>query len=233
MLKNSFLAILFLIAPLTKAQVSHDIWDGLLKKYVSVDGIVNYKSLLNQRALLKQYLAQISAQHPSDEWGRDEKLTYWINTYNAFTIELILNNYPVKSIKDINKPWDQRIIAIQGKKYSLNDIEHKILRKEFNEPKIHFAIVCASVSCPQLRNEAYNPERLLAQLRDQARKFVNDPTRNNITSSSVQISKIFDWFKDDFTVDRNLIQFLNIYSKVKIPPSTKIAYLEYNWGLNE
>ncbi|MDQ4139268.1 MAG: DUF547 domain-containing protein, partial [Bacteroidota bacterium] len=191
---------------------------------------------------LKQYLKTLSDNPPSPTWSQAEELAYWINAYNAFTLQLILRNYPLKSIKDIgskitipfvNTPWDVKFIRIEQTKIDLNEIEHGILRKKFNEPRIHFAIVCASVSCPPLLNTAYTATQLEEQLNHQARIFINDPGRNHNQPDRIQISKIFSWFKSDFTKHESLINFLNRYSRIKITPNAQVSTLEYNWNLNE
>lgn len=227
--------------PTNSSPVSHDIWNGLLKKYVDANGHVNYKGFKSEQAQLEKYLDILRAAHPNTEkWSKDERLAYWINAYNAFTVELIVKNYPCKSIKDlggaiykVNTPWDIKFITIQGITYDLNNIEHGIIRKEFNEPRIHFAVNCASVSCPILRNEAFVASRLNEQLDDQARKFINDKSKNNISANSAQLSKLFTWFKGDFTKQGSLVAFINKYSTVKLSEKAKLDYLEYNWNLNE
>jgi hypothetical protein len=221
--------------------VSHDIWNGLLQKNVDANGHVNYKGFKSEEAQLEKYLNILRAAHPNtDKWSKDERLAYWINAYNAFTVELIIKNYPCKSIKDlggaiykVNTPWDIKFITIQGITYDLNNIEHDIIRKEFNEPRIHFAVNCASVSCPNLRNEAFVASRLNEQLDDQARKFINDKSKNNISANNAQLSKLFTWFKGDFTKQGTVVAFINKYSTVKLSEKAKIDYLEYNWNLNE
>lgn len=213
--------------------VSHAKWDAILKKHVSAEGNVNYKGIKAEHAKLKEYLTLLESSHPDDSWPKDERMAYWINAYNAYTIELILQRWPVSSIKDIKDPWHQKIIKIQGITYDLDAIEHKILRAKFNDSRIHFAIVCASFSCPQLRNEAYTADKLSSQLIEQAKKFINDPKRNKITADAVKISKIFSWFKDDFTKMTTLIGYINKYSKVKANAKAKVSYLKYNWELND
>lgn len=217
--------------------INHDLWDSLVKKYVTEAGLVDYKGFLKDREKLQQYLNLLSNNHPNPEtWTKKERLAYWINAYNAFTVELILKNYPLKSIKDIslvNSPWKIEFIEIGGKKYDLDYIEHEILRKEFDEPRIHFAINCASMSCPKMRKEAYTAEKLESQLDDQAKGFINDPSRNVIRKDEVKLSKIFKWFTGDFTKDKTLIGYINQYSETKINPDAKISYLEYDWSLNE
>lgn len=222
---------------------SHQIWDQLLKANVSSSGIVNYKGFIKEKAKLEQYLKLISENAPDRKtWSKQEQLAYWINAYNAFTVKLIVDNYPVNSIRDlgpalkiplIKDVWHYKFFKIGGVESSLDEIEHSILRKEFDEPRIHFAVNCASVSCPPLLNEAFMASKLEAQLDKVARGFINDSSRNKITAENAQISSIFSWFKGDFTKKGGLIDFLNLYSKVKIKPSAKISHLDYNWNLNE
>jgi len=212
--------------------IDHTQWNTLLSIYVSKDGKVNYKGFKNDEKKLQHYLEILQKNTPSDSWAKNEKLAYWINAYNAFTVRLILDHYPVKSIKDIKDPWGKEFIAIADKTYSLEDIEHKILRK-MNEPRIHFAINCASYSCPNLLNQAYNTENLEQQLDAAAKRFVNDASKNSISKDSVEISKIFDWFSGDFKKYGTIIDFLNTYSTVKIDRNAKVKYKSYNWNLNE
>ncbi|WP_304516789.1 DUF547 domain-containing protein [Cecembia rubra] len=222
---------------------NHQVFDAFLKKFVSDEGIVNYKGMVQQRADLEIYLNALS-QNPPDRktWSKAEQLAYWINAYNAFTLKLILDHYPIKSIQDIkpkypiplvNTVWHMEFFKIGGKPASLDEIEHKILRKEFEEPRIHFAINCASFSCPILSKDAYFPEKLEEQLDKAARRFINDSKRNKISADKVNISKIFSWFGEDFTRKGNLIEYLNRYSTVRISPKAKINYLDYDWSLNE
>lgn len=223
--------------------MNHQQWDALLRKNVDADGNVDYRGFAKDSLQLKAYLDTLASHPPDAEiWSTHEQLAYWINAYNAFTVQLILKHYPLKSIKDIgsaiqvpfvNSPWDIKFIEIGGKKLDLNRIEHAILRKDFNEPRIHFAINCASVSCPKLRAEAYTADDLEWQLQEQAEAFINDPNRNKVGKDQVEISKIFSWFKSDFTKNGSLIDFLNRYSKVKIDENAEIDYLDYNWSLNE
>ena len=126
--------------------ISHSVFDTLLHRHVS-EGKVDYKGFQKDSVLFNRYTRILRANHPGENWTKDEKMAYWINAYNAFTIELILKNYPVKSIKDISSPWDQEFIQIRENLYSLNNIEHEILRP-MGDARIHFAIVCASYSCP-------------------------------------------------------------------------------------
>jgi hypothetical protein len=217
--------------------VSHELWNTFLKKYVTSDGHVNYQAIIKNKTELNKYMTLLKNSHPNDKWTENERKAYWINAYNAFTIKLIIDNYPIKSIKDISgalkSPWDINFITIENQIYSLADIEHKILRKEFNDPRIHFAINCASVSCPRLLNEAFLAENLDQQLNKTAEGFVNDSSRNKISAGSAEVSSIFNWFSEDFTKKGTIVDFLNLYSKIKIKAKTKVKYLDYNWNLNE
>ncbi len=210
----------------------HTSWNTLLQQYVSENGNVDYKGFKNNRIALNAYLRLLGETVPSDEWSREAQLAYWINAYNAFTVKLIIDNYPTKSIKDINKPWDYRFIKIGPKWYTLNDIEHKILRK-MDEPRIHFAINCASVSCPKLLNEAFTETELESQLTEVSKGFLQDATRNEISEDQIRISKIFRWFGKDFKKDGSLIDFLNKYADIEISPKAKVSFKDYDWNLNE
>lgn len=222
---------------------SHASWDALLKKHVNANGEVDYEGFKKDRVQLQSYLDLLSSHAPDDAtWSENQKLAYWINVYNAFTIELILRHHPLESIKDIgskiqvpfvNSPWDVKFIEIAGETYDLNNIEHNILRKLFDEPRIHFAIVCASVSCPNLRAEAYTGDKVQDQLEEDAIYFVNDSSKNKLSADKVELSKIFSWFTGDFTKKGSLIDFLNQYSELDINENAKVSHLDYNWGLNE
>lgn len=212
--------------------IDHKQWNDLLQKHVSAKGNVDYKGFKKDAAALQSYLDLLAKNLPEKSWSKNAVLAYWINAYNAYTVKLILDNYPVKSIKKIDNPWDKEFFTLGTKKYSLGEIEHKILRK-MNEPRIHFAINCASYSCPNLLNEAYTENNLQSQLESAAKSFINDKTKNSITANKIEISSIFDWFTGDFKKGVTLIDFLNKYSTVKIDKNAKISYKEYNWNLNE
>lgn len=221
---------------------SHAAFDEILKKYVDDSGLVNYTGLKKDRSALRRYLSSLEQNAPNGQWSEDEKLAYWINAYNAYTLDLIVQHYPVESIKDIgskiqipfvNTAWDIKFIEIGGEKYDLNNIEHGIIRKEFEEPRIHFALVCAAVSCPKLRNEAYTAEKLDEQLTTAARNFLSDPSKNKISSKGqAQLSKIFSWYGGDFKKKSTLVEYLNKYSAVQLAADADISYMEYDWALN-
>lgn len=219
----------------------HSIWNNLTKKYVSVDGKVNYKGFKKDVARLDEYLTELSQNHPQKSWSKENQLAFWINAYNAFTVKLIVKNYPVKSIKElgggiykVNTPWDIKFIRIGNETYDLNNIEHGIIRKEFNEPRIHFAVNCAAQSCPKLRNEAYIGSKLDAQLTDQTQSFLRDTKKNKISSNKVELSKLFKWYSGDFKQGTSsVLAFINKYAPAPISDKAEISYLPYNWNLNE
>ncbi|MDP2364526.1 MAG: DUF547 domain-containing protein [Ignavibacteria bacterium] len=244
------LLFMALIVSNVKAQ-DHNLFTDVLKKHV-INGLVDYKNLKSDKQLDK-YLSQLSDTNP-DKLSREEKLAFWINAYNAFTLQVVRDNYPIESITDLHTGgkiigyligktvWDKEFITINNKKYSLNDIEHKILRK-MNEPRIHFSIVCASISCPEILNEAFESDKIETQLENQTRKFINDKTRNHfdLTNRKAFISEIFNWFGDDFgKSDMNILNFIskslpeNISKDIKSNISKwDISYNDYNWNLNE
>lgn len=220
----------------------HEGWTALLEQYVADDGLVNYQGLLDDKDRLNAYTQLLADNPPAENWTKEEQLAYWINAYNAFTVKLIVENYPLESIKDLNPTiaiplvstiWNKEWFEIGGEGFSLDRIEHKILLKDFNEPRIHFAVNCASMSCPVLRTEAFEPDRIDEQLEEQASLFLNDPSRNVLDPLEPKLSKIFSWFTGDFTEDQSLIEFVNRYAKEKIAPKAKIRYLDYDWALND
>lgn len=223
---------------------SHEIWNTLLKKNVSTNGKVNYKGFIADSVQLGKYLKLLSDNKPDEKaWSANEQKAYWINAYNAFTVKLIVKNYPVKSIKDVgakmqipfvNTPWDIKFIKIGKDTYDLNNIEHGKLRKKYGDARVHFALVCASKSCPILLNEAYTAEKLDAQLDAQAKVFLSDKARNDISVDKPKLSKIFDWYGMDFkSKGVSVIDFVNKYSPKKINANAKVSYLDYSWDLNE
>src|SRR5690554_471012 len=213
--------------------IDHSQWDKQLKKHVDKQGFVDYAGFKKDVVASDVYLKMLSKNTPSEAWSVQELLAYYINLYNADTVKLIVENYPVKSIKGISRPWGKDRISIGDKMISLDGIEHGILRK-MNEPRIHFALNCASISCPKLLNEAFTADKIEQQLERVTNEFINSK-ENNISISEAKISSIFKWYKKDFLVNekKDLIGFINQYSKVKINSNTTISYLDYNWNLNE
>lgn len=223
---------------------SHEGWTALVKKHANADGFVNYKGFIKDKAQLQSYLDMLSANPPAGDWTKEDKIAYWLNAYNAFTVKLIIDHYPLKSIKDlgpkkqiifINTPWDKKFFKIGSKTMTLNRIEHRILRRQFREPRIHFALNCASISCPKLRREAYEGAKLNAQLTDQGKEFLRDEKRNQPSAKDPKLSSIFDFYGMDMKKwsGKTLIQYINQFSAVKINEDAEIEYLNYNWNLND
>ncbi len=221
------------------AGVDNSIYASLLKQYV-VNANVNYDGLKKDEEKLNHYLNLLS-QTDAKAMSRNAQFAYYINTYNAFTLKLILTQYPgINSIKEIggffSNPWKKKFITLQGRRVNLDYIEHEVLRPRFKDPRVHFAINCASKSCPPLRYEPYEAEKLESQLNDQAHQFINNPKHNYVKENKLFLSKIFDWFKDDFNDNPLLFvkQFADDDLKETLNKNSnpKINYLEYNWALN-
>lgn len=223
---------MFGLAPQIEAQhASHSVWDRILILNVSEDGKVNYEGVIRDSSLFYQYFRSLSDTPPNDDWSREEKLAYWINVYNAVAMKMIIDNYPVKSINDLHDPWNQKFFRIKDKRYSLDEIEHNILRK-FNEPRIHFLINCAAASSPRLWNMAYTKDNISHALEERTREFINDTSKNIVDRNNTKISKVFEWYKKDF-YDGDIVRFINQYSITKIKEIPNNGYMEYNWSLNE
>lgn len=200
-----------------------------LGKYVS-NGHVNYASIKSNKSELNEIIKEFESTTPENTWSKNQRMAFWINAYNIFTIKLIVDNYPTSSIKKITvKPWDKKFISIGDKNYSLNNIETDILRKNYDEPKIHFALNCASKSCPILLNKAYKARSLDAQLTSQTKKFLNDTSKNSFDKKEAKISKIFDWYSADFP---DVMGFIKKYHPLDYTPK-KTTYMEYSWDLNK
>lgn len=218
----------------TKAtlQVDHAIFDELLGKYVDPEGRVRYSDLKSSEAQLDRYLNALVAHPPSKGDSRSARMAYWINAYNAYTIKVILKNYPVSSIMDLEDGniWDVRWIEIEDRTLSLNDIEHEILRAEFGDARIHFAVNCAAASCPPLWNRAFTATNLEEALTDRTSAFINDDKYNQIFPDRARLSRIFDWYRSDFG---DLTDYINEYSMTQLDPNAEIAFNEYDWSLNE
>jgi hypothetical protein len=230
---KKLIALLLLVSVTMYAQdFDYKNYNTFLKKYVSDKGNVNYDKIKANKAELDALVSQFDKIQPSDKWTKNQKLAHYINVYNLYTLKVVVDNYPTKSIKDIPNAWDKKFITSGKSTISLSDVEHKILRK-MNEPRIHFAINCASFSCPNLLNEAFAPETMDKQLEMVTKSFVNDKTKNTITEKEIKISEIFNWFSGDFKSSGAVIGFLNKYSGIKIDKNAKVKYLTYNWSLNK
>ncbi len=211
--------------------IDHSDWGALLKIHVSSSGNVNYEGFKSDKNKLEAYLTKLQNNPVQSGWSRNEQMAYWVNAYNAFTVKLILDNYPVSSIRDIHggNPWDVKWIKIGGESYSLNNIENDILRPQFKDARIHFAVNCAAKSCPPLLNKAWTAANLEANFERQASNFINNANYNRLTSSRVEISKIFEWYSGDFGT---IIDFLNRYAEIEINSNAEVTYREYDWKLN-
>jgi hypothetical protein len=224
----------------------HSAWDALVKKHVAVlpgahASQMRYAELAKERAALKAYLDSLSrvSQAEFDAWPKDERKAFLINAYNAFTAEKILTRWPdIRSIRDFGRifgnPFKDEFFSLLGRKFTLDGIEHGTLRKPgaYDDPRIHYAVNCASVGCPMLREEAYVAARLEAQLDEQARRFLGDRTRNRWRDGRLEVSKIFDWFKEDFEPRE---KYFARYAAVLGYPggAVPIDFLDYDWSLND
>ncbi|MBK9735208.1 MAG: DUF547 domain-containing protein [Saprospiraceae bacterium] len=214
------------------AQPDYKNLDAFLKEHININGEVNYTAIKAHRGLLDKLVADISSTKVANNWSKNDQLAFWINAYNIFTIKLITDNYPLKSIQNLDggKPWDVKRITIGGTKYSLNQIENDIIRAKFKDPRIHFAVNCGAKSCPPILNAAYTGNTIDVQLNDVTTKFINNSKYQTITASKITLSKIFDWYAIDFG---NIINFINKYSKSKINKDATIGFKEYDWALND
>lgn len=232
---------------------THALFTEILSQYV-MDGKVNYSELRNDDRL-EEYLNQLSQTDPMAIENEKDKLAFWINAYNGFTLEIICDNYPLKSMKDLSfggslignvlntTAWDKKFIVINGAEMSLNHIEHEIIRKQFDDPRIHFALVCAAVSCPPLRSEAYEGFKLDEQLDEQGKVFFGDKKKNyfNVDRQVAHLSKILDWYGSDFGENKaEVLDYVTRFLPDQIASAVeknldawKIEHTDYDWSLNE
>ena len=244
------LIVCMMLAPSSAWAFDFKSWDGLVKKHVSpttIDGVrlsgVNYVSMKKDPAYSK-LIADLKSFSPATLKTPKDKMTFWINVYNIMAVKMVVDHYPMDSIKDagslFGSVWKKKVGVVGGKEVTLNDIEHEILRK-MSDPRIHVAIVCASVSCPDLRNEAYTVDRLDAQLDDQMKRFLENNGKGlqvDREEGRVTLSKIFDWFEDDFKAKGGVLPFISRYAPEKDRSFLKqgdvdVSYLDYNWDLNK
>ena len=242
---------------------SHAGWGALLAQHVVLApggyaSKVRYAGFAADRAALTRYTTSLSAvsQAEFDAWSSAQRMAFLINAYNAFTVELILSKYPdLKSIRDLGSvftsPWKQKFFKLLGRESFLDDIEHGMLRKRgvYDDPRVHFAVNCASVGCPMLREEAFVAERLEAQLAQQAERFMADRSRNrwNASAGKLELSRIFDWYGEDFRLGHKGIKSLDDFiarhadrladgaaerARLRTPP-VALSFLEYDWALND
>jgi len=225
---------------------SHGLYAHVLQKYVK-NGWVNYRSLKSDLKDLNAYLNQMASVQESEfsKWTRSQKLAYLINLYNASTLHLIVDHYPLKSIKDIGNifkgPWDQPVVRLFGEHVTLNHLEHNILRKKYDEPRSHFVLVCAAKGCPVLREEPYTPEKLEEQFTEQGKEFLSTEHKNSIdpVKHIVYLSPIFDWFDEDFIKKSgSVLAFVQPYfpqdkQRELLKGNFHIKYTHYDWSLND
>jgi hypothetical protein len=252
---NIFLGILFFVSVISAQSTNdqHLLFTQILNDYVH-NGLVNYIKLKDDKRLDK-YLVQLENTNPDNLLSDEDKLAFWINVYNAFTLKFIIEEYPIESINDLHwgglylglllgtTVWDDEKILINGTKLSLNNIEHDIARKKFNEERVHFAMVCASCSCPSLGDEAYEGFKLNERLNEQARIFFNDETKNkfDLKKRTAYLSKILDWYSSDFgNDDQSILLYVSQFLDTEIADDIRknlsqweIDHLSYNWDLNE
>ncbi len=239
--------------PASEFDHTHALWTELLRAHVRDQG-VDYAALKIEPSRLERYLAALHAVTPDElsHWGEKQRFAFWINVYNAHTVQKVVQHYPLESIRDLDKAlglktvFEQRFIPMRAfhperkdEDLSLNDIEHGILRAQFKDARLHAAINCASKSCPPLRNEAYVAERLDEQLDQQMRGFINDTRFNRFDRKKgrLELSEIFKWFKEDFerdagSVKEYVIRFVPDPDAEAIREA-KISYIDYDWGLND
>lgn len=240
--------------PISEAVIDHAAWDAFLDRYLvrGDDGInrVAYADVTAaDRAALDGYLQRLAAV-PISKYARAEQMAYWINLYNALTVRLVLDHYPVDSIRDIDLspgllsgllnpgPWRDELIAVEGEALSLDDIEHRILRPIWRDARVHYAVNCAALGCPDLQPEPYRGAAIEAQLDAAARAYVNDPRGATIRGDRLVVSSIYVWFKDDFGgTDRAVIEHLRRYAEpplaARLARFTRIADHRYDWELND
>ena len=240
---------------------AHTDWQAITAKHVK-EGLVNYRAVSRDPAF-KRYVTELGTVSAVElnRWSREQRLAYWINAYNAFTIQAILDHYPLKrrglkgrlypsnSIRQIPGVWKKLTFQAGGRKITLHDIEHEVLRKQFVEPRIHFAIVCASIGCPLLADHAFTADKLEAQLSAAESGFVSDPEKVKVDGpgKTLYLSKIFDWFSDDFPPTAETkkygdqagavaacLRHLPTHQANALRGSTySIKWLDYDWSLNE
>lgn len=246
----------------------YDAYANTLKLYVNEQGMVDYGELKKNHSGLVSFLSKIAQLDGSklEKWSDNDKIAFWLNAYNAFTLRTIVDHYPIRarsltslifpenSIQQIPGVWAGNKFDVIGQQMTLDRIEHKILRVQFNEPRIHMALVCASIGCPMLRNEPYTGDKLGSQLDDQTRKFLSNPQKFKIdkAGNTVYLSSIFNWFDEDFLVkyspkdeipgrsrkDSAVLGFIASYVDKNDrgyvhSGKYKIKFLKYDWSLNE
>ena len=221
----------------SSGEFDHSVYELVLNQYLK-HGRVDYKSLKENPQELDQYLKQVGdlAGYQFNRMHDNEKIAFYINVYNAATLKTVSDHYPVKSIKRIPGVWDKLKFPVAGQKLSLNEIEHKILRRQFAEPRVHFALVCASLGCPQLQDKPFTGANLSRDLDYQAARFLNDNTRNRLDKDKnvLYLSSIFKWFKKDFgDVMAFIAQYMSPDRRQFIDQNKPRIKYQYDWQLND
>jgi len=225
--------------PIPPEEFTHGVFDHALHDHVS-EGVVNYPTIAKD-SRFALYVNQLNRVDPNALPTRNHRLAFWINAYNAFAIKGILDGYSPRTKFGQYRYFISREYRVGGETLNLYDLERKLLIPDFREPRIHFAIVCASQSCPQLRSQTYTPEMLNQQLEDSARRFMNDPTRNRFDRENkiAYLSKIFDWFRDDFVAHSgSLTNYVKQYVHDPVlareleKETYTVEFLDYDWSLN-
>ena len=220
--------------------VDHSLWAGLLQDYVSA-GRVDYAGFKQDEARLDRYLAVLE-QTDHQALEKKERFAFFVNAYNAWTVKFILTEWPdIESIKELgsifSSPWKKEIVRLKDKTVSLDDVEHGLLRKEYRDPRVHFAVNCASKSCPPLASTPYTGKDLDERLDRAARDFLNDPQSTRLEGETLYLSKIFDWYKEDFGNQAAFVlQYAQGDFKTRLKAAqdkVKIEYLPYDWSLNK
>lgn len=236
--------------PNSTAKIDHGDWDAFLVRYLRIgaDGVhrVAYGEVTPaDRALLDDYVARLAAV-PISEYSRPEQMAYWINLYNALVVRLVVENYPIASIRDVGRepdgrglgPWRTQLVEVEGVPVSLNDIAHRILRPIWRDERVHYALSCGAVSCPNLQPEPFEAERLDRQLSEAAMAYVNDRRCIRIEGEKLGLSSLFRWYRDDFgPTDRDVINHLMAYAEpalaMKLQGFDRISDDGFDWRLND
>lgn len=220
---------------------SNRLYENVLKQYLN-DGLVDYAGIKSNPHDLDKYLAQTSlvTKEEFSKWNKDEQLAFLINLYNAQTLDLVANNYPVASIKDIAQssggPWEQPVVSLFGERITLNALEHEVIRANYPDARVHFALVCAALSCPVLINTPYQASEIDTQLNEQTKVFLMDKDKNSIDIKAkvLRLSPIFDWFKEDFIKQSgSVVTFVNPFFENEVNNDFRIEYSNYDWTLND
>ncbi|WP_075343844.1 DUF547 domain-containing protein [Tenacibaculum agarivorans] len=261
-MKKHILAAIYFICFIHLSYSQLESYDLLLKSHVDQEGKIDYEAIQKDRSRLNDFLSYLENTTPDETWSKNQLKAFWLNAYNAYTLKIIVDYYPVKKnsftsdqtngtdnsisftitntknssimyIEENGKDaWNIKFAKVGNKVYTLNQIEHEIIRKDFNDGRIHAGLNAASLSGPKLVNYAYTEQNIEESLEILMTNFINDPSKNKISSTEVSISKVFEWYPNDFNKG-NVISFINKYANTTINNDAKISYLFYDWTLNQ